>query len=71
MEVHVERFGYKNLLQYFKFMKNVKIGMDVWWNNRRKESVEKKTIHRPYFLKYRYVIFTWTDFLNLSGFWRI
>ena len=41
MKVDVERFGCNNLLQ--DFMKNdVKIAMDVWWNNRRKESVNKK-----------------------------
>ena len=34
MKVDVERFGCNNLLQDFKFMKNVvKIAMDVWWNN--------------------------------------
>ena len=43
MKVDIERFSYNNLLQDFKFMKNVvKIAMDIWWNNRRKESVYKK-----------------------------
>ena len=43
MKVDFERFSYNNLLQDFKLMKNVvKIAMDVWWNNRRKESVFKK-----------------------------
>ena len=42
MKVNVEYFGCNNLLQNFEFMKNVfKIVMDVWWNNRRKESVCK------------------------------
>ena len=46
MEVDLEHFGCYNLLQNFKFMKNsVKIAMNVWWNNWRKESVyEKKDI---------------------------
>ena len=39
MKVDVERFGCKNLLQDFKFMKIVRMAMDVWWNNRKKESV--------------------------------
>ena len=40
MKVDVQRFGYNNLLQDFKFMYSVaEIAMDVWWNNRRKESV--------------------------------
>ena len=40
MKVDVERFGYNNLLQDLKFMKSVvKIAMDVWWNNERKDSV--------------------------------
>ena len=31
MKVNVERFGWNNPLQDFKFMKNVvKIGMDFW-----------------------------------------
>ena len=29
MNVNIERFGCNNLLQDFKFMKNVKIAMDV------------------------------------------
>ena len=43
MKVDVERLGCNDLLQDFKFMKNIKITMDVWWNNRRKESVYKKS----------------------------
>ena len=43
MKVDIEFFSYNNLLHDFKFMKNiVKILMDIWWNNRRKESVDKK-----------------------------
>ena len=38
-KIDVERFSCNNLLQDFKFMKNVKIAMDLWWNNRRKESL--------------------------------
>ena len=42
MKVDVEHFDYNNLLQDFKFMKSVvKIAMDIWWNNRRKESAYK------------------------------
>ena len=41
MKVDVQRFGSDNLLQGFKFMKNLKIAMNVW-NNRRKENVYKK-----------------------------
>ena len=38
MKVDVERFGYNNLLQGFKFMKSiVKIAMAVWWNSKRKK----------------------------------
>ena len=36
-------FGCNNLLQDFEFMKNVKIVMDVW-GNERKESVYKRKI---------------------------
>ena len=40
MKVDIKSFGYKNLFQDSKFMKNVvKIAMDVWWNNWIKESV--------------------------------
>ena len=39
MKVDIERFDCNNLLQDFKFMKNVKIAMDV---SRRKEIVYKK-----------------------------
>ena len=43
MKVDVERFGCNSLLQDSKFMKNVvKIAINVWWNNWRKESVYKK-----------------------------
>ena len=43
MKVDVKRFGCNNLLENFKLMKSVaKIAMDVWWNNRRKESVYEK-----------------------------
>ena len=43
MKVDIEHFDYNNLLQDFKFMKNVvKIMMDVWWINRRRESVQWK-----------------------------
>ena len=39
----IKHFGCNNLLQDFKFMKNViQIAMHTWWNNRRKESVYKK-----------------------------
>ena len=42
MKIDVEHLCCNNLLQDFKFMKNpVKIAIDVWWNNRRKESVYK------------------------------
>ena len=42
MKVDVERFRCNNLLQDFRFMKKViKTAMDVWWNNRRKESEYK------------------------------
>ena len=52
---NIECFGCNNFLQDFRFIKNVKIAMDVWWNNRRKESVcIKRKIHngRIYFLIY-------------------
>ena len=40
MKVDVERLGYNNLRQDFKFMKSVvKIAMDVWWNNRKRKWV--------------------------------
>ena len=43
MKDDVERAGYYNLLQDFKFMKHVvKTSMDVWLNSRRKKSVYKK-----------------------------
>ena len=41
--IKVEHFSYDNILQDFKFMKSiVKIVMDVWWNSKWKESVDKK-----------------------------
>ena len=43
MKVDVEHFGCNNLLQDFKFMKNVvKVVMYAWWNSRRKKNVYKK-----------------------------
>ena len=43
MKVDVEPLGYNNLFWDFKFMKNVlKIVMDVWWNNRKKENLKKR-----------------------------
>ena len=42
-KVDVEHYGCNNLLLDFIFMKNViKIAMNVWWINRRKEIVYKK-----------------------------
>ena len=70
MKVDVEHFGYNNLLQDFKFMKSVKITMDVWWNSRRKENVYKKKdsyIQRSYFWKYYYI---WEWHLKFVGFLR-
>ena len=42
MKANIDHFGCNNLLQDFKFMEHVKIVMDVWLNNGRKESVNKK-----------------------------
>ena len=51
MKVDVEHFGCNNLFQGFKFMKTVvKIAMDVWWNNRRNESVYKKKDSKQHIL---------------------
>ena len=37
MKVDIERFGRNNILQDFKFVKNIdKITVDVWGNNSRK-----------------------------------
>ena len=43
MKVDVEGFVISNLLEDIKFMESVaEKAIDVWWNNRRKESVYKK-----------------------------
>ena len=44
MKVNIEHFDCKNLFQDFRFMKNIKIAMTVWWNNRRKEVCIKRKI---------------------------
>ena len=72
MEFKGERFGCNNLLKGFKFMKNVvKIAMDIWWNNTRKEMCIKKKnskqyIQRSYFWKY--ITLLSRDVWNLLGF---
>ena len=81
-KVDVERFGINNLLQDFKFMKNVvKIAIDVWWNNRRIETLYKKRkfhkkdsfffIHTffPLLFYQTYVVISITLFMNLNS-WR-
>ena len=51
MRVDVERFSCIKFLQEFESMKSViKIAMDVWWNNRRKESVCKERLITVYSL---------------------
>ena len=53
MQVDVERFGYYNLLQDFKFVKSVvKIAMDVSWKSSRKESGYKKKDSQQYIYLY-------------------
>ena len=49
MKVDVDCFSCNNPLKAFKFMKNVGIVVEIWWNNGRKESLRKRTIHNRIF----------------------